>query len=103
MFYELEEVLEVASRAGIYEDSVLADYSGRGMFGKSCLGIVCHIGDLLAFVVEVENCGGMITDDFFAVASDNMGLGTVLYWPHIQVGTDNSSEADPWPDKEEVA
>ncbi len=103
MVYDLEEILQVADRAGIYEDSVLPNYSGRGMYNKECLAIKMEsLGDLLAFVVEVEKCGGMITDDFFGVARDNLGYSMLYYWPDIQINDPPYPNEDPDPDRREL-
>lgn len=103
MLYDLEEILEVCDRAGIHEDAVMSDYSGRGMYGKECLAIrMDSLGDLLAFVSELG--GNFITDDFFAVASDDFGYSTVYYWPDIQINAEGVATwppTDPDPDRRE--
>jgi hypothetical protein len=62
-----------------------APYSGRGMYGKECLSFVTDSDPFrgLADIIEVMN--GLPATEIAAIVrgvkSDNMGLGTVLYWP----------------------
>ena len=64
-------------------------YSGRGMFGEKCIGIVGDISigtivKLADYLRDIEECdsayeclGGMF-------AMDNMGLDKILYFPRLQ-------------------
>ena len=51
------------------------DYSGRGMFGKTCLGITC---DNANECLEVAGGHGLRGGKV-----DNMGRGWIVYWPSI--------------------
>jgi len=55
------------------------DYSGRGMFGATCYGItVGNRGDAEDAIKMAQRKGlgkGLM---------DNMGLGTIAYWPHYK-------------------
>ena len=58
-------------------------YSGRGMFGKSCLAIAgdfdpIEIGFYLGKTPVMEN------EDFPPVKEDQMGRGILLYWPRVK-------------------
>jgi hypothetical protein len=67
-------------------------YSGRGMYGKECLGVECDdpVACVLDVIGEFANC----TDDKFDVvdlveslrdpSQDSMGLSSILYWPRIK-------------------
>ena len=69
-------------------------YSGRFMYGKTCLGIVGSLNDCNAFIAECI-AEAMITagEDgrnkrelkrlLSHTSSDNMGLDMILYWPDI--------------------
>lgn len=51
------------------------EYSGRGMGGKSCLGVtVDHVGDLLAELPKTA---------VRSAVQDAMGRGAIVYWPHL--------------------
>jgi hypothetical protein len=81
------------------------DYSGRGMYGCKCIGIVGSAKDLMRFtlilieqqkVVESDDSyieanrddedgvWGTIHEDWLEVRWDNMGSDTIFYWPSIQ-------------------
>lgn len=63
------------------------DYSGRGMFGDQCFGIVGSTRDLARFLLRVvpvlEDEEDVPTDIWEDVRQDNMGLQTIFYWPGI--------------------
>lgn len=88
-----------------------ADYSGRGMFGRSCIAVVgvrSDFSDLLAYItdrmieevhsasIDAEGDEQMkasyqlvdqtrdITSKLFDYQTDNMGFDTVFYWSDIQ-------------------
>jgi hypothetical protein len=82
-------------------------YSGRHMYGKSCLAVVFD-GDLgRDFVADIidelgnniqdddPNIHGIIADAFRGICEDQMGLGRVLYFPNIPyVGSDVDEEME---------
>lgn len=62
----------LASKIG---GSIRDDYSGRGMFGRTCYGIDCrHLDEALLEVKQVN----LPTPNY-----DNMGKGWIIYWPSI--------------------
>ena len=73
----LEETLNILSEAAdIVGGELYKSYSGRGMFGQKCYGIVCD--DPLA-CVETVAIQGIAGANY-----DNMGLRYVVYWPAIR-------------------
>lgn len=55
--------------------SLRTDYSGRGMFGASCYGIVTD---------DATNCIEIAAEHGIKGArTDGMGLKTIVYWTHI--------------------
>jgi hypothetical protein len=70
------------------EDTRIRSYSGRGMYGKSCVGIVCNsvgtIARLIAYAT-VEACTSDEGEDFADAVSgmhtDSMGSSIIFYWP----------------------
>jgi len=71
-------------------------YSGRGMFGKSCLGVEIDPGDSVtefSLGVDVgiwlqENDEDYNSRDFKS-SSDSMGLGTIVYFPYVPYTEDD--------------
>lgn len=68
-------------------------YSGRGMFGKTCLGVVVRRGDELRFLVElgyaIKEADGVIPE---RMNQDSMGLDSIIYFPSVSY--DDSSVDD---------
>jgi len=64
-------------------------YSGRGMYGSTCVGVVCD--DPIEFAVRFGNelcerdLGDYSIEDWARVAVDQMGLQTIVYWPRINL------------------
>ncbi len=50
-------------------------YSGRGMYGKTCTGIVVESGDVVKGI-EMAAQKGIV-----GAEQDQMGLGYIVYWP----------------------
>lgn len=75
--YNKGELIEVLSWYG----EVQENYSGRGMYGKTCVGVVLDnansIYDIMSDLAEREN-------RMPAPSQDSMGLSTIFYWPRIQ-------------------
>ena len=62
------------------DGGVREDYSGRGMFGEHCLGIVCSDANRCLEVAGSKGItGGKI---------DNMGLDMIVYWPNLKSNDD---------------
>lgn len=96
-----------------YEDNhdegleVRTTYSGRGMYGKNCLGVVGATDDLLRFVLEIvpaidpisvkmgTDMSAMYSEEWFRVHTDDMGVWTIFYWPEIEVVKDEPDDQHP--------
>lgn len=70
-------------------------YSGRGMYGRKCVGITgdmqgCMrvVGETLKYVHEVAEEDGMsfdrVVDALMAFMQDSMGRDIIIYWPDIE-------------------
>lgn len=65
---------------GWYGD-VRYDYSGRGMYGDTCIGVVLEDGgDIFEIVADCAEQGMRIPHPH----KDSMGLGTIYYWPRLK-------------------
>lgn len=74
------------------------DYSGRGMYGKTCVGIVgganhMSLAQLLIVAALDLDAEGMNWDDVVAafddgpgLSSDSMGTDAIFYWKFVQAG-----------------
>ena len=66
------------------------NYSGRGMFGRKCLGVVVKQGDsFMEFLMNLtryfeRNNIEDIDLDLDGVAYDDLGLDTLIYFPNIK-------------------
>lgn len=96
----LARFTESVSQAGFDTDDfeIRADYSGRSMYGSTCLGIVSHDSSLtsvltfeLAAALAEENDMDDLRCIYHEMAgcqqTDSMGQGSIVYWPGIQVDT----------------
>lgn len=72
---------EIAGEVG---GDVRYNYSGRGMYGKTCVGIVCE--DATKCIEEAAVRG------FRGAKTDSMGRDTIVYWPKIAVKQPSESE-----------
>jgi hypothetical protein len=65
------------------------DYSGRGMFGAECFGIVGDARTLVAFMLYVVpklvEDGVTTLNAWLHVRHDNMARETIFYWPDIEI------------------
>ena len=73
-----------------YDLEFYEDYSGRCMYGRQCVGIICDdvIGVLLKlcdylynFIEDDESLEDYLGDP----KSDSLGLNRILYFPKIQM------------------
>lgn len=85
-----------ASDAGLDEDAVRKEYSGRAMYGKTCLGIVYDSpGYVTRFVNALRAIVEEEADEFEAEelfermldnqSGDSMGRSAIAYWPFLAV------------------
>ena len=62
------------------------NYSGRFMYGRTCLGFVGGMGDFMHFLLGIEraDCGSEWSSEMAnSVETDNMGRETIFYFPGI--------------------
>lgn len=67
------------------------DYSGRGMYGRKCVGITCYsplatLADLFAYIVDSDDeiCGGEVLETLGKPKMDSMGMEKILYFPNVE-------------------
>jgi uncharacterized membrane protein len=70
-----DKISKIEAIAIEIDGQIRADYSGRGMFGKTCYGITCDDANECLEVAGSHGIkGGKI---------DNMGRGWIVYWTSI--------------------
>lgn len=67
----------------------VCSYSGRGMYGQSCLAAFVftdHLGKICADLLEAAQSKNLseLVVAFRMMRTDNMGRQTVVYFPDIQ-------------------
>lgn len=62
----------LAKQFGRDEESLRIEYTGRGMYGKACCGIITDSPDELIEEAESQGLTGALTDE--------MGMSTIVYW-----------------------
>lgn len=92
---ENEAILRIIECAGYTARS----YSGRGMYGRSCLGVVAsNVLEMFADMLnEVDGSADedevlVVADLMRAAVTDSMGRDTIVYWPNIEPPSENSSD-----------
>ena len=71
-------------------ESVRGDYSGRGMYGRQCLGVVVpNISALFTLGQMLAEHDWMGEPD-----TDSMGRSFIAYWPSVQVSREEQPEGD---------
>jgi|TARA_B110000263_G_scaffold151031_1_gene131084 hypothetical protein len=76
-----DQMDEMYHAADTIDGEIVTDYSGRGMFGDECVGIILKDeGDMFRFA-------GLIDNDLVELLGspkwDNMGLREIAYWPRF--------------------
>lgn len=85
--------------------SLTTDYSGRGMYGKTCFGLIYggSVGQLCACFLRGLDDDTMdeMADLFDEMRTDSMGYDTIYYFPGWTLDEDEDSEDDEdWDDEE---
>ncbi len=71
----MTKIDKIQKIANDIQGKVVSDYSGRGMFGKTCFGVIGHsANELLELAGEYGLKGARI---------DNMGRQYIIYWTNI--------------------
>lgn len=89
--FDLKSMLE---NGGLHEYELREGYSGRGMNGKTCAGIVIDVDQLPRVYFAIGTAAGFAEADehdsqppidweglLNGTAVDNMGRSMIVYWP----------------------
>jgi hypothetical protein len=94
----LEVLEECAENVGV---TIQSRYSGRGMYGGTCLAVTTdHVSGLVRFVIALVSATNSVSDELAERVSalvdeleltstreDQLGRGRVYYWPYLEVTT----------------
>lgn len=76
------------------------EYSGRGMYGDNCIGIVGQWGDCTNAIAHTineliadDNLNPEDTETLLSFKYDSMGMDVILYWPELK---DESETDEDW-------
>jgi hypothetical protein len=91
---KMQEVLEDA------EVGTLRSYSGRGMYGKSCLGLDTDLslGEIFSRVLDVlrgEEETEEVQRAFENMEQDSLGRGKIIYFPGTPFADEEDEEDGP--------
>ena len=70
---------------------VRADYSGRGMYGRTCFALVGQLSDLMKFVMFLSDLE-IMDRSIENVSMDSMGRDMIFYWEDVQVKKEMKSD-----------
>lgn len=108
MTQAIAELIRYVAEDGNEDTSFRNNYSGRGMYGRECVGIVGSEDDckaLMAEVIKEAHARGDevefddVVDMMFDYSQDSMGLDVIIYWPHISPLEGKQSNHDGQPDE----
>jgi hypothetical protein len=88
----VEQVEDICEAVGWEYSAVYADYSGRSMYGKVCIGFVYNDND------DVLLLGAALKDLDLQLGysrGDNMGLSAIIYFPDSTVDVEAWEAAHP--------
>lgn len=102
---EMSELQRILESDGEFETR---SYSGRGMYGDTCLGVTIDggIGRMLALIVESadEDNREALGETLRSMRTDSMGRGTIVYFPGTPyVGEDDEEECEECGDEHATA
>lgn len=100
---DLDTIIEQINELDVLDDEieVRTDYSGRGMYGKECIGFVTkeYSTFLMALTVVLINSMRYASLDntiewseLTDVRTDSMGLSTIVYFPDWHLDADDDNE-----------
>ncbi len=78
-----EQVEALHNAADTVDGEIVTGYSGRGMFGDECVGVVLQDeGDLFTFARQLDD---ELAELLGNPRWDSMGLREIAYWPRWSV------------------
>lgn len=90
--YQIDDAIEAAQDAlGTWDEiGIRKSYSGRGMYGDECFGIVCPSNFGYAFIAAIAANSELGLDVATMLvkrlSTDSMGYDTIIYFPGVVLG-----------------
>jgi hypothetical protein len=89
------QIEDIESLVSNFDNAEVRSYSGRNMYGRSCLGIDMEsMTDAFCFALSVqdEDLAYILSQPVF----DNMGRGIIVYFPNVEApeGIDDDEDDD---------
>ena len=86
-------------------ESVQTDYSGRGMYGAKCFGIVTddpfRVVGSMSMALGMEDHYDLAIDLYSNTCTDNMGLSKIVYFPDVEWNADAPEDSDAFFEEED--
>lgn len=84
---ERKHVIAALEDAGLEQEALREDYSGRGMYGKECPGLVGSRKEFVRFYIRLAaQIGADEAEDLAnAAREDSMGREEIVYWPGTEL------------------
>ena len=76
-----------------YTDQIRTTYSGRGVYGKHCVGIEL---DSVQQLWDLSRDLAVKGEEVPAPRTDNLGLGIIAYWPGLEASEPEEEEEEAW-------
>jgi hypothetical protein len=86
---QLDDLQEAADMASM---TLRENYSGRYMYGKTCVGVAGAVGDLVSFILSVVDANRELANELEHMNVDNMGTDMIFYWTHLQAPQQDPGE-----------
>jgi hypothetical protein len=110
MTQAIAKLIREIAEAGNKDTDFCNNYSGRGMYGRECVGITGSQSDCRVIIAEVikqaharADAAALVFDDVVDAVldygQDSMGFDVIIYWPHINPVEESDSENDGQPDE----
>lgn len=90
-----DQIEDIQTLVSNFDNAEVRSYSGRNMYGRSCLGIDMEsMTDAFCFALSVQDEDLALLLD--SPAFDNMGRGIIVYFPNVEApeGFDDEDEGE---------
>ena len=92
------QIIEIIRKAGFTDRS----YSGRGMFGRTCVGVSLDADSDFAKIIRAAGDCDTAADLFEARRTETLGHGVIVYWPDFPWMEVDESGLEPEYDTEDM-
>mgnify|MGYP007100040836 FL=1 len=82
-----DQLIEIADEASYYGDvEPYLNYSGRGMYGDTCVGFSGDVSEMLLGIAATQVLGiGEARILATKAHTDSMGMGIIVYFPGVSL------------------